>query len=177
MPNKPKRRKNWGNYIKGNINHVLALGTLGGRTLVGSVLSDTLGEVSRISSVKATWNMRSYTPADDDGPITVGLAHADYTDAEIEEVLEVIDSWNRSNKIDQERSKRLVRTIGTFGAGSSDPLAPIALNDGKPITTKLNWRMQSGQTLRVWAYNQGSSALATTVPDVTVLGHANIWMQ
>ncbi len=164
-------------YVKGIINHVLSLGTLAGRTLVGSALSDTLGEVSTITSVVARYSLRSYTPADDDGPILCGFAHADYTDAEIEEVLEVVDSWNRSNKIDLERSRRLVRQIGVFEPNAADPLAPMALNDGKPIKTKINWTMQSGQTLRFWCYNLGTSALATTVPDFFVNGHANIFMK
>jgi len=27
----------------------------------------------------------------------------------------------------------------------------------------------------MWAYNAGSNALATTVPNVSVDGHANLW--
>ncbi len=164
-------------YVKGIIKETFALGTLAGQALVSGTVSDTLGEVSTITSIVCRYSMRSYTPADDDGPILVGFAHADYSDAEIEEVIEIADSWNRANKIDLERSRRLVRQVGVFAPSANDPLAPQVLNDGKPIKTKLNWTMQSGQTLKFWAYNLGSSALATTVPDVFINGHANIFMK
>ena len=137
-------------------------------------MDETVEERTRCSSLDATWSMSNFTPAQGDGPILVGVAHSDYTAAEIEEVIENTGSWTEGSKVEQEIAKRLVRVIGTLrsltGATEND-----VLNDGKPIKTKLNWILNSGDTLKIWAYNIGGSALATTDPEVNVFGHANLW--
>ncbi len=99
----------------------------------------------------------------------IGLAHSDYTDAEIEEYIETTDSWDQGNLVQgKEVRKRLIRRIGIFGSSG-------VLNDGKPIHTRLNWLLRTGQTISLWAYNRGASALATTDPQVVAEGHANLW--
>ncbi len=79
-------------------------------------------------------------------------------------------------------AKRLVRQIGTFTgaqagltAGSSDG-ADVTVNDGKPVKTKLNWRLNTGDTLKMWAFNLSTSALADLDPQMRASGHANLWM-
>ncbi len=104
----------------------------------------------------------------------VGIAHSDYSDAEIQAVIDQTLSWNEGDKVGQEVAKRLVRRIGQFGQ-PGDSLAPVVLNDGKEIKTKLNWILLQGQTLKLWAYNLGTGAVATTTPIVTAQGHANLW--
>ncbi len=165
-----------GRYIRGTVDENLALGTLGAQALVKLDFDETVNERTLVSSIIATYAMQDFTLAAGDGPILVGVAHSDYSAAEIEAVIESTGSWNEGDKVAQEVAKRLVRKIGIFpsvgGAGAS---APAVLNDGKPIRTKLNWILLQGQTLTLWAYNLGTSPLATTDPQVSVQGHANLW--
>ncbi len=171
--NNPSRRKR-GRYIRGRIDEGLALGTLAAKTLVVDTWDDTVTERSLVSSIVAAWSLDELTS--NQGPIMVGVAHSDYTAAEIEEVIENAGSWTEGDKISQERAKRLVRTIGIFaGEDTQAGAADWTLNDGKPIKTKLNWILNVGQTLDMWAYNMSADALTTTVPILQAQGHANLW--
>ncbi len=105
-------------------------------------------------SVKATWSIVGLTLVE--GPITVGYAHDDYSVAEIKECLEAAASIDPGDKIAQEQANRLVRIVGTINANGSPEL-----NDGKPITTKLNWLIGVGHAINMFAYNEFPSALST----------------
>ncbi len=167
------RRRKYRRYIRGKIDHDLALTTLAGNTLVGTDLSDAVTETTWCSSIKATWGLTDWTPIASAGPITVGIAHSDYTDAEIEAWLEVTSAWDQGNKVAQEVNRRKCRIVGTFA--TPEALATAMLNDGKQLTTKVGMMLATGDTLRIWAYNAGTAAIATTVPGVVVQGHANLW--
>ncbi len=171
MAKKPSRRK-MGKYLRGRVDENLSLGTLAAVTLISDTFDESVDEESRITSIEASWALDLLTAGQ--GPIEVGYAHSDYTDAEIEAVLENTDSWTRGDKIAQEVAKRLVRSVGVFASGSTDA-EEISLNDGLPIKTKLNWGLTTGQTIKFWAYNRSGSPLATTVPVVRLQGHANIF--
>ncbi len=134
-----------------------ALGTLGAKVLLS--LGGAAAMVDRVwfSSMKATWSLTGYTPVAADGPITVGIAHSDYTDAEIEEWLEATTSMDFSDKIAQERAKRKCRIVGVFPA---EALGEV-LNDGRMIRTKAGWYLSSGEALNIWAFNEGTGALTT----------------
>jgi len=173
---KRKPRKRFRKYIRGAIDKAFALGTLAGNTLVSATFDGVVNERTFISSVKALYAMDEFTSATDDGPIIIGLAHSDYTDAEIEAWVEntTAGSWDEGNLVAQEIGRRKIRRVGVFedaigGTGS------LVLNEGRMITTKCGWILLQGQTVRVWAYNAGSSALATSDPTVHVQGHANLW--
>ncbi len=168
-----------GKYIKGNVDEVVALGTLASRTLVAATFGDTVNERTKISSIVAAWSLSGYTGGDNIGPILVGVAHSDYSAAEIEAVIENSGSWSEGDLIAQEVVSRKIRIVGTMGPGFSDagPGDAWVLNGGRPFKTKLNWMLLQGQTLDLWAYNLGGSPLATTDPDLRVEGHANLWPQ
>ncbi len=172
MGNKPKRR--FRRYLKGVIQNRFTLGTLAATTLLGDDISDSVTERAWLSSVTATWSMDQFTEGAGDGPILVGIAHSDYTDAEIEAWVEQTSSWEEADQVAQEVAKRKCRRVGTFGQ-TGPSLSGTVLNNGRPITTKCGWMLSSGQSIRIWAYNQGSSALATTSPAVVTAGHANLW--
>ncbi len=174
MARRPKRRRRMGRYIRGNVDEELALTALATKDVVGSVFDETVNERTWVSSVKATWSMANFTPIANAGPIIVGVAHGDYTDAEIEEWLESTGQWNEGNLVAQEISKRKIRQVGSFET-PDDAADIVVLNDGKPINTKCGWILLQGQTLRLWAYNSGSANVATTAPAVTINGHANLW--
>ncbi len=165
-----------GKYIKGAIDEDLGLGTLASKTAVEASFDETVNERTRVSSIVATWDMNNFTPGAGIGPILVGVAQNDYTQAEIEEFLETTGSWNEGDLVAQEVAGRKIRRIGVFEI-PDDAGDAVTLNDGKPIKTKLNWIMLQGQTLNLWAYNLGSNPIATTAPNVHASGHANLWPQ
>ncbi len=163
MPKKQTGRK----FLKGNIDEANPLSTLADGAVVKSDFDETVNERSLVTSIEATWNLRSGTVGQ--GPIIVGIAHSDYTAAEIQEVIDNTGSWNEGDKVQQEVAKRLVRIIGSFPGD----LADEDLNDGKPVKTRLNWVLLQGQTLSTWALNK-SGATLTTGTLVINQGHANI---
>ncbi len=171
-----RKRPNFSKYVRGRVDEQVSMTTLAPKTLVSALFDENVDEEMRISSIKATWSLSDLTEGSGIGPIQVGIAHGDYTDAEIEEVIENTGSWDRGDLIAQEIAKRKIRTVGVFPTTLSGTGVAV-LNEGRQITTKLNWLLQTGQTVRVWAYNQGSNAVATTVPIVSLQGHANLWLQ
>ncbi len=166
-------------YLKGNVDEKLGLGTLAASTLISDIFDETVNERCLVSSLVASYSLDNLTTPQ--GPIEFGVAHSDYTDAEIEEVIENTGSWNEGGLVEQEIAKRKIRKIGTFASStpvtSASTTNDIMFNDGKPVKTKLNWVLLQGQSLRIWAYNHSSSALTTTVPVITVAGHVNLWPQ
>lgn len=121
----------------------------------------------RISSIEATWAIVGGTVAN--GPVMVGVAHSDYSDAEKEEALEATGAMNVGDKIAAERTQRLVREIGTI------KMLQETLNDGKPVKTKLNWGIAIGDSLAFWAYNQDASGPLDTGAVLDIAGFANVW--
>ncbi len=164
-----------GNYVKGRIEDKKDLSTLGADTLISGTVASVMTESGRVSSVSLTWSLTDLVDAAGDGPIVVGLAHSDYSDAEISAVLTSAVTWDRGNKIGEEIAGRLVRTVGVFDS-TGVALSIDTLNDGRPIKTKLNWGLNTGATLKFWAFNQGDSALGTGA-QLQVLGHANLWLK
>ncbi len=174
MAKHPKRRRRkMGRYLRGNIDEKMSLGTLAARTLVSNVFGDAVAERTYISSIRMAHTLSDLTLAADVGPILVGVAHSDYSAAEIEEVIENSGSWSEADLISREIGARKIRIIGIFQMPATG--ADSVLNDGKPITTKLGWILNAGQTLDQWAYNLGSGPLATTTPEYSIQGHANLW--
>ncbi len=162
-----------GKYIRGNIAENLALGTLAANTLISGI-TDLVSERTLLSSVVASYSLGGATPLDNAGPVLVGLAHSDYTDAEIEAWVELQTGWAEGDLASREVANRKIRRIGIFDEPATAGLS-VALNEGRVIKTKLNWILNSGQGLRLWAYNTGTAAFATTDPNVHMQGHANLW--
>ncbi len=171
---KGRRRKgrSMRNYLKGNVNETLALSTLAATTLISTTFDESVEERTLVSSIVAKYSLTNLTLGQ--GPIIFGVAHGDYTDAEIEEVIENIQSWTPGDKIAQERAKRQVREIGQFVSDGAS--LDMTFNDGKPVKTKLNWVLQSDATLRLWAYNVSGAALSTTAPIMHCDGHVNLFL-
>ncbi len=172
------RGRRMGKYIKGNVDEGVVLTTLAAKTLVSALFDETPDEEVFCTSVIATWSIAEFTANAGDGPILVGLAHGDYSDAEIEQVIENTGSWSRGDLVSQEIGNRKVRIVGKFdlsNVGANVFTGPAALNDGMPVKTKLNWGIITGATLKIWAYNLGTSPLADTAPVVTANGHANLF--
>ncbi len=164
-----------GKYIRGQVDESVPLGTLASRTAVLAVFDETVNERTLVSSLVASYLIADMTQGAGIGPIMVGIAHGDYTAAEIEEWIENTGSWNETDLVQQEVGGRKIRQIGVFTGANTDGAGVEHLNNGDPIKTKLNWILTQGQTLDLWAYNLGANALATTTPTVFCQGHANLW--
>ncbi len=168
-------RRNFSKFISGNIDVDLNVSTLATKAAVGDV-TQTVIDTARISSIRCTYSLSNWTPAVNAGPIAVYVAHSDYVASEVEEFIETTGGWDLGNKIAQEIRSRRIRLIGVFQT-PADALAAVRLNDGKPITTKLNWVMAEGDGLKFLAYNTGAANVSgTTNPNLNVFGKANIWM-
>ncbi len=174
MAKHPRGKRRMGRYIRGAIDEDMNLGTLAAKTLITQVFGNTVTERTFVSSIVALWSLIGKTIADNEGPIMVGVAHSDYTAAEIEAWIEQSNSWEEADLVSREISGRKIRRVGVFDE-SGPSLGTQVLNSGKPVTTKLGWILNAGQTLDLWAYNNGSAALATTAPNVVASGHANLW--
>ncbi len=169
-----KKRRKFRRYIRGNVDENLALGTLGPAALAVVDFDETVNERTFVSSADISWSLSNYTPSEGDGPIVVGLAHGDYTSAEILEFIQNTGSWNEGLLVEQEIGRRKIKIVGQFDIPGAASLGAV-LNDGKPIKTRLKWILNQGETLQYWGYNQGTSALATTDPDVRISGAVHLW--
>ncbi len=171
-----RRGRRFRKYLAGALDESLALSTLGPKVLIGANSTGVLEEKAWLTSVRATWALSEFTPATDDGPIYVGVAHNSYSDAEVEAWIEnETGSWSEGSKVQQEIARRFIRRVGTFRVSGTDATNVYVLNEGRPIRTKCGWQLATGDGVKIWAYNAGASALATTSPNVIVLGKANLW--
>ncbi len=168
------RRKSFKNYIPGNVQLDIVLTTLAAGTGV-LTSTDLVDDTTRISSVVATYSLEDFTDGAGIGPIICGVAHSDYSLAEVEAYIELTTGWSQADMVSREISARRIRKIGVFATDGGGTTVSV-LNDGRPIKTKLNWEVSEGQGLNFWAYNTGSNAIATTVPRVHVEGKGNLWV-
>ncbi len=168
MANKPKpKRSRRFNLRRVRVTPELALGTLVTDIAIpGAIQGGTSTTQMTIASIIATWQLQGLTA--EEGPITVGYAHPDYSATEIKECLESQAAIDRGDKVAQERANRLIRIVGTLDAEAS------VLNEGRPVKTKLNWFMVAGDTPNIFAFNEGTSNL-TTGSSLHLAG--NMWVR
>ncbi len=153
---KHRKRRGRGskNFVAIPVTAAITLGTLANNTVVKGSLLGTLLEDLYVISADLIWTIRSLTVGE--GPIEVGVVHSDYTVTEILENLDVT-LLGPGTKIEQERSRRLVRRIGMFnGLGSEE-----VLNDGQVIRTKMRFTCQDGKDLDAWVRNSSGATLIT----------------
>lgn len=170
-----KRKGIRGKYLKGNIDEQLAMTTLGAQTAVSVVFDNVVNERTLVSSIVAAYTLNELTPGADIGPFLFGVMHSDYSDTELEEWIDLTGSWNEGDLVSAEVANRKIRRIGTIGGLVTAATQSVVHNDGRPVKTKLNWILLQAQTLKLWVYNLGTQAVATTVPTLQASGHANLW--
>ncbi len=171
---KPRRRRRMGKYLRGSVDDEVGFAALAAKDVAEAAFDEVVNERTLVSSVVASYTLSNFTPIASAGPIVVGLSHSDYSSAEIEEWIETTGSWNETDLVQQEVASRKIRRIGVFETPDA-ATDSVALNDGRPMKTKLNWILNQGQTLNLWVYNSGAAAVATTTPVVHANGHANLW--
>ena len=166
MANKPKRRRRF-NLRRVRLTPEKALSTLASDTAItNAIQGGTSTAPMRIVTIKSTWGVTGMTAGE--GPLTIGYAHPDYSVTEIKECLESQAAIDLGDKVAQERANRLVRVIGMIDAEND------VLNDGLPVSTKLNWKMAAGETPNLFVFNESTSPL-TTGSSVKLAG--NMWIK
>ncbi len=163
---KPRRRKF--NLRRVRISPNLALTTLAAATVLTGPLTGASDAAYRAVVMKNSWTLSEFTAAE--GPVTVGYAHSDYSVTEIKECLEITTAISPGDKVAQEKANRLVRVVGTFPAEANS-----SLNDGKPISTKLNWFIPIGKAVNIFAFNEDASNALTTGAFVNCAG--DMWVK
>ncbi len=150
-----------------------ALGALGAGAVVANNIVNAAADTYRLISVDCSYSWSGKQEVDD--AATFGLAHGDYTAAEIEESLEAITAIDLGDKVAQEQANRLVREIGTF-AGSTAGVANAGaiFNDGRRMKVRLNWAMSIGQQVTLWIRNS-SGVVYTTGSVITMNG--DLWIK
>ncbi len=163
---KPRKRRF--NLRRVRISPNLALVTLAAATVLTGSLTGASDAAYLATSVKATWSLSEFTASE--GPVTVGYAFSDYSVTEIKEALEITTSISPGDKIAQEKANRWVRTVGTFPAGVNQ-----TLNNGNPISTRLNWRVPIGKAINIFAFNEDAANPLTTGAVVNCAG--DMWVK
>ncbi len=169
------RRTNWSRYMSGSVDVDMILATLNSKTAIRTTTTGVVVDTTKVSSIKCTYILSGITPADNKGPLMMGVCHPDYTTAELEEWIEADAGWDIGDKIAKEIRGRLIRVIGVFNMPTVDG-GTSRLNDGLPVKTKLNWVLAEGDGLTFWSYNLGSVDLDGSA-NINVLGKANLWYQ
>ncbi len=152
----PKKRGNK-NFVAIPIEGQTALGALADGTLVAvNVMTGEFTEDFYAISADIDTFVRALT-ASEGTPSSWGLAHGDYTVAEIDENLE-LSLLGPGSKIEQEQARRLVRKGSQFKFNNvvNDELIPT-----KTQRVKLKFVVQSGQHLDIWFKNRSGSVLTT----------------
>lgn len=169
MARKGKRRNF--NLRRVRVNASIGAGALAPVTVTSGSMTDAVSDPMRFISLHASYAWGGKQVADDG--CTFGVAHSDYTAAEIEECLEETGAMDIGDKIAQEKANRLVREIGQISGGDS-AAGGIMFNDGKPVKTRLNWFMSTGDSLQLWIRN-ASGVVWTTGSTITIAG--NLWVK
>jgi len=134
----------------------LALSTLGTGSVVAGNFDSSVDSKTFLISADLVVSLEGLTAGE--GPIVVGVAHADYTSTEIGEWFAGTGGWSDADLVAREVAKRKIREIGTFDGIAAEEV----LNDGKPIHVRLGFNIEDGQTLKMWAFNAGSTNPLTT---------------
>lgn len=150
-----KRRKRRAKLVYIPVNTALSLSTLADNAVIKGTMQAVFTRRFRVVYVKGYWSLRGGTATE--GPISIGMAHSDYSVAEIVEATDaaVISS---SEKIAGERAKRLVRKVGSFpGLATNEELR--GNKGGEAVYTKLNWAIEEDFSLDFWAQNRSGGGL------------------
>lgn len=134
----------------------LGLGTLASDTAVTAAVFGAGDSAYRMVSIKGTYSARNLTT--DEGPLTFGWAHSDYSVQEIKETLEAVSAIAQGDKIANERANRLVRVVGALMSGTG---GTKVMNDGNPVKTRLNWLISVGDSVVFFVFNEDTGSLTT----------------
>ncbi len=156
MARKTRRGRRRYNLRRVRFSSELGLGTLASDTAITAAVFGAGDLPYRMVSIKGTYAARNLTT--DEGPLTFGWAHSDYTTAEIKEALEAVSAISQGDKIANEKANRLVRVVGLILRGTG---GAMIVNDGMPIKTRLNWLIAVGDSVVFFVFNEDTGSLTT----------------
>jgi len=148
------------------VDHQLSVAAPATGAITTAVLADTVINRMYLISFKGVVAFRDNTAQE--GPLYVGLAHSDYTDAEILEWYNAQGSWDQGDLVAQEQGRRKCRKIGIFDG----ELANENLNNGIEVTVPLRMIVEEGATLELFSVNEGG---ATRTTGGVVELHGTVW--
>ncbi len=159
-----RRRKRDRNFVAIPFSASLALLTLAdGASLSTDITSSTFGEDLFAISVDLSAYIQALTAGEGD-PMTVFVAHSDYSEAEIVENLDV-SFVNPDDKVGQEQSRRLVRKVGVMrpegGAGTHTEMQMIGRFGSRIVRQGLKFSIGNGFSLGAGVRNRSGSNLTT----------------
>ncbi len=141
--------------LKLKVSESLALSTLGAGSMIVGDFDDVVVDSTFLISIEVTASMGGHTGGE--GPLVFGVAHSDYTQAEITEWFAATSNWDQGDLVAQEQAKRKIRQIGEFsGVGVGE-----VLNNGNSVKIPLRFYIEEGDTLQTWVLNQDAGALTT----------------
>ncbi len=132
----------------------LAVGALVNNTAIFGALIAALGDDFYAISADLMWTMVDGTGGQ--GPVEVGVAHGDYTIAEVKEYLDV-DMSDPGNLIAKEQNRRLIRRAGIFNVLSGAE----SLFDGQAKRLPLKFVINEGSPFNMWLMNRSGGTLTT----------------
>ncbi len=159
------------NLRKVRVTSKLVLSALAALDVASGALTNVV--TNKIRLITADFAYAWANVADIDDGMEFGLAHSDYTSAEIEECLEAGAAFELGDKVAQERANRLVRSIGVMSGSGTDG-SGMSFKDGERHKTKLNWLLGEGDSLNIWVRN-GSGTIWTTASEIIASG--DLWVK
>ncbi len=170
MASKPRRRSRKG-FVAIPVDATITIGAVGSKAVaIADLMGGNLTEDFFAISADLQAQVLGLTQGEGD-PSMLVLAHGDYTVAEIAEAL-VVKLLGPGSKIEQERTRRLIRKVGPFyGDGLSTQLTMDLAGRKGPglVRTAIKFLINSGKTLSVGFYNN-SGATMTTGATVRITG-------
>ncbi len=167
-----RRRRRSFNLRKVRLVSATAAGALAAKDVTVGPMTNASTNPYRLMSIELAWSLDDIG-ATTDTSFEFGVSHSNYNAAEVEECLEAEAAIDIGDKVAQEQSNRLVRSIG-YMVGEPGTGAGMSFNEGRPVKTKLNWHIGIGNTLNVWIRN-GSNTVWTTGAIITSVGQ--IWVK
>ncbi len=147
-------------------------GALASNDVTSAAITGVSTDLLRIVSVDFSYGLSDLGATSDDGQ-EFGLAHSDYTPAEIEACLEETGQMNPGDLLAREVGNRLVRTIGQM-VGAPGTGAGLNFNNGMRVKTRLNWLLSTGDALSLWIRNS-SGTVWTTGASIDTIG--DMWVR
>ncbi len=157
--------KGRGKVIKGKFDNSVTLGTLAANTGLLDRTDSSVADRAYVLSMEATHSIIGLAAGES---VQLGVAHSDYSLAEVEEWIENQGGWDEGDLVSQEINRRKIRTIGVFTSEET------ALNEGRMLKTKLGFILNSGDGLNFYVYNPDAAGL-TTGSEWTSQGH--VWIK
>ncbi len=151
------------NFVPIHVAGSVALDTLADDAVLSVDMTGSLGEDYFWLSCDLNWFVRGLTAGQGD-PMTVGVAHSDYSDTEIREAVDGTFT-DPDELIEKEQTMRKVRKSAVMMPLDDDndhtQLQGVPLFDGWSMRTKTRWSIGDGHAPSAWIWNRSGGALTT----------------